>query len=137
LQAVALHQSNQLIQAEQCYRVFLKEQPAHADCLHQLGALLVQRDGKAQVRHPAWHVGHTRIAPPQLKQSSSIHQLCGGDNRVIAASLCSACQPSSAFAGCVQGRAAGSRQANCSSNPCLGCSCEQLPVQTLHSNSHC
>lgn len=47
-EAVALHQSNQLVQAEQRYRAFLKDHPAHADCLHQLGALLVQRDGKAQ-----------------------------------------------------------------------------------------
>eukprot|EP00879_Flechtneria_rotunda_P025124 GHRR01026683.1.p1 GENE.GHRR01026683.1~~GHRR01026683.1.p1 ORF type:complete len:345 (+),score=139.83 GHRR01026683.1:1271-2305(+) len=47
-QGVKLHKSRRLLEAQQCYRAFLKAEPAHADCLHQLGALLIQRDGAGQ-----------------------------------------------------------------------------------------
>eukprot|EP00878_Enallax_costatus_P006555 GHUV01006873.1.p1 GENE.GHUV01006873.1~~GHUV01006873.1.p1 ORF type:complete len:349 (+),score=115.70 GHUV01006873.1:588-1634(+) len=44
-EGVKLHRHGKLDDAEQCYRSFLLSQPAHADCLHQLGALLVQKGG--------------------------------------------------------------------------------------------
>lgn len=48
-QGVQLHQQQNLAEAEQAYRAFLRHNPNHADCLHQLGALLVQQYGAKQV----------------------------------------------------------------------------------------
>lgn len=49
LQGVKHHRQGRLEDAEQCYRTFLRSEPAHADCLHQLGALLVQKGGNKHV----------------------------------------------------------------------------------------
>lgn len=48
-QGVQLHKAGKLDAAEQRYRLFLRSEPSHADCLHQLGALLVQKGGSKQV----------------------------------------------------------------------------------------
>ena len=49
-QASALHSSGEdLAAAEELYRKSLAAQPRHANALHQLGALLAQRHGKAKL----------------------------------------------------------------------------------------
>lgn len=47
-QASALHKAGNLAEAEPLYRDCLALWPEHAESNHRLGALLVQRHGKAQ-----------------------------------------------------------------------------------------
>jgi Flp pilus assembly protein TadD len=61
-EAVALHRAGQLQQAELCYRELLRAHPQHAECLHLLGALLVQCHGARQVSASGEVVARSMLA---------------------------------------------------------------------------
>jgi tetratricopeptide (TPR) repeat protein len=80
-QALALHQQGNLVEAEKLYRQVLVSQPAHADALHLLGVMAVQKGNalagvewitQAVKINPAYLDAHLNLANACL--SLSMHQ---------------------------------------------------------------
>lgn len=72
-QGVKLHQQHKLADAEAAYRTALRLNPAHAACLHQLGALLIQQHGTKQYKEALQLVqAAIQLAPSNARYRHSL-----------------------------------------------------------------